>query len=166
LSNFNNLDQYVQTKLLSLIDDELHKDDALLRTILKFQVDKNIQPARELFEKRDIAGFMQLLSTVTVESAILLHLEVALVYPQLIEASGTLSRTLLPLINKVTNFNFLTQESHFIFGRFLNAMLLHHKDTNEPLGAGIILLALTLNPQALRNMWGIAKNISSLKDAL
>jgi len=103
---------------------------------------------------------------VTIESAILSHLEVALVYPQLIEASGTLSRTLLPLVNRVSNFNFLTQESHFIFGRFLNAMLLHHKDTNESLGSGIILLALTLNPKSLRNMWVPAKNISALKDAL
>lgn len=89
---------------------------------------------------------MQLFTTMSVESAILLHLEIALVHPQFIEASGTLSRTLIPLVNRVTDFKFLHQDSHFIFGRFLASMILHHKDTNEPVGSGLALLALTLNP--------------------
>jgi hypothetical protein len=109
---------------------------------------------------------MHLLSTVTAESAILLHLEIALVHPQLIDPSGTLSRTLIPLVNRVQDFSFLSQDSHFIFGRFLNAMILHHKDTNEPLGPGLILLALSLNPQVLRGMWSDLKNQSALRDAL
>ena len=63
--------------------------------------------ARDLYEKRDLGALLSLLSTVTSESSILLHLEIALVHNSIIEASGTLSRTLLPSINKVTNFNFI-----------------------------------------------------------
>jgi len=108
---------------------------------------------------------MHLFTTVTAESAILLHLEIALVHPSFIDASGTLSKTLIPLINRVSDFKFLSAESHFIFGRFLNAMLLHHKDTNEPLGAGLVLLALNLNPILLRGMC-TANNHSAMREAL
>jgi hypothetical protein len=34
-------------------------------------------------------------------------------------------------------------------GRFLNALVMHHKDFEEPLGSGLILLALNLNPMIL-----------------
>lgn len=77
---------------------------------------------------------MDLLATVTPESGILLHLEISLTNPQLIDASGTLSETLIPLVNRVASFDFLPEDSRFIFGRFLNSMMLHHKDTNQPVG--------------------------------
>ena len=90
-----------------------------MRSILKFQVDSNTLTARSLYEKRDIQGLINLLNTVSAEAAILIHLEIALVYPQFIEASGTLSKTLIPYINRITDFKFLHKDSHFIFSRFL-----------------------------------------------
>ena len=96
---------------------------------------------------------MGLLNSVTNESAVLLHLEIAIVSPSIIEASATLSRTLLPYINKISDFNFISEDSYFIFGRFLSALVLHHKDTHEPMGSGLILLALELNPQVLKGLF-------------
>jgi hypothetical protein len=137
-----------------------------MKTALKQQVSSNREQARNLYEKRDITGLLSLLSQVTSESAILLHLEIALVHTSVIEASGTLSRTLLPYINNVDNFNFIPNDSHFIFGRFLSAMLLHHRDTNEPLGPGLIHFALVLNPLALKGMCLSPANQISFNKAL
>ena len=45
-------------------------------------------------------------------------------------------------------------------------MLLHHRDTNEPIGTGLIHLALILSPQALRGLCTSDKTISNFRDAL
>ena len=128
-SNFNSLDDNLQSKVLELIDEGLKKDPVLVRTALNQQVSSNSKTARDLYDRRDISGLLKLFDSVTSESAVLLHLEIALVHPAILEASGLLSRTLLPHINALTNFNFITEESHFIFGRFLSSMILHHQDT-------------------------------------
>jgi hypothetical protein len=154
ITNIHSLEPTLQNKILEIIDVNLRGDPELMRSALKQQVSSNRLLARDLYEKRDIGGLLSLLSSVTSESAILLHLEIALVHNSIIEASATLSRTLIPIINQVNNFNFITPDSHFIFNRFLSAMLLHHKDTLEPLGAGLILLALVLNPLSLRGIFG------------
>lgn len=45
-------------------------------------------------------------------------------------------------------------------------MLLRHKDTNEPLGPGLILLALVLNPLTLRGLFASHINHQALMKAL
>ena len=87
-------------------------------------------------------------------------------HPAILEASGLLSRTLLPHINALTNFSFITEESHFIFGRFLSSMILHHQDTQLPIGTGLMLLGLELNPMKLKGMCLNPMNLVSLKEAL
>ena len=117
-----------------MLDEQLHKDPNLLRTILKLQVDSNSKAAREYVENRNIAGFISLMHDITPEAAILLHLDVSLVNPSLLDASAVLSYTLAPCVNKVSNFSFLPEDSTFIFGRFLHSMMLHYRDSGEPLG--------------------------------
>ena len=117
-----------------MLDEQLHKDPSLLRTILKLQVDSNSKAAREFVENRNIAGFINLMHDITPEAAILLHLDVSLVNPSLLDASAVLSYTLAPLVNKVCDFSFLPEDSTFIFGRFLHSMMLHYRDSGEPLG--------------------------------
>ena len=65
------------------------------------------------------------------------------------EEGGTLARTLLPYINRITDFTFLTPDTHFIGGRFLNSLVIHVRDTTEAIGVGFVLYALHLNPRSL-----------------
>ena len=81
-----------------------------------------------MFEQRKLGLLEQLLSTLA-PAAIMFNIEVSLVFPSYTEESGTLSRTLLPFIDKVTDYRFLGPETNFIAGRFLGSLIVHLKDS-------------------------------------
>jgi hypothetical protein len=68
------------------------------------------------------------------------------------EESGTLSVTLLPYINKVTDFSFFVKDMHFIAGRFLASLTTHISDMKESVSCGFVLFALQINPRALKGL--------------
>lgn len=82
------------------------------------------------------------------------------------EASATLTRTLLPSVSQVTDFSFLKPEDTFVMTRFLNALLLHFKDCNLTLGEGVIQLSLCLNPILIKGMINDEHSKRSLNQAL
>jgi len=65
------------------------------------------------------------------------------------EEGGTLARTLLPYLNLVTDYTFLTPDTHHICGRFLASLTTHICDSKETVGVGFVLYALHLNPRLL-----------------
>ena len=99
-----------------------------------------------MFEQRKLGLLEQLLSTLAPAAAVMLNIQVSLVFPSYTEESGTLSRTLLPFIDKVTDYRFLGPETSFIAGRFLGSLIVHLKDSQIPASIGFINFALQLNP--------------------
>lgn len=79
----------------------------------------------------------------------MISLEISKVNPNYMEEGATLSRTLLPYINQVTDYRFLTEETHFIANRFLASLVTHVRDTESSVAVGFVLFALYLNPRAL-----------------
>ena len=76
----------------------------------------------------------------------MLNLEISLVNQSYTEESATLSRTLLPFIDRVTDYRFLGPETSFIAGRFLASLIVHIKDTKSLVTVGFVNFALHLNP--------------------
>ena len=72
----------------------------------------------------------ELLSTVSPAAAIMLNLEIALIHKIYMEEGATLAHTLLPYLDQVTDYRFLSEDSKFIDGRFLAALITHVRDTN------------------------------------
>ena len=95
-------------------------------------------------------------------AAIMLNIEVSLVFPSYTEESATLSRTLLPFIDKVTDFRFIGPEAHFIAGRFLSSLIVHISDTKLSVSPGFVNFAVHLNPQALTSVILIGSGVLSL----
>lgn len=147
-----------------LIGEGLDNNPPLKHAALAFEIQANVGRARELYDKRDLKNLVELLNHVSPQTAVLLNLQIAVVSPQLTESSGTLSQTLLPYLNMISAFDFIKTEDHFIMGRFLNALVVHHKDVEEPLGKGLILLALQLNPMILQGL--SIKGLRNLNPAL
>ena len=58
------------------------------------------------------------------------------------EEGATLARTLLPYLNRVTDYRFLTADYHFITNRFLASLVTHIIDTKVTIGVGFVLYAL------------------------
>ena len=102
-----------------------------------------------MYEQKKLGLLEALLESVSPASAVMINLEISLVHQGYMEESATLSRTLLPYINKVTDYSFLGPESHFIAGRFLASLVTHVKDTHSVVECGLVLFALHLNPRAL-----------------
>jgi len=102
----------------------------------------HVLSARLMFEQRKLGLLEQLLSTLSPAAAVMLNIEVSLVFPIYTEESGTLSRTLLPFIDKVTDYRFLGPETSFIAGRFLGSLIVHLKDSQIPASIGFINFAL------------------------
>jgi hypothetical protein len=65
------------------------------------------------------------------------------------EEGATLARTLLPYLNQVRDYHFLTDDDNFVACRFLASLVTHIRDTNITIGAGFILYALKLNPKSV-----------------
>ena len=55
----------------------------------------------------------------------MLNLEVTLVYPSYMEEGATLARTLLPYLNQVRDYRFLSEDANFIACRFLASLVTH-----------------------------------------
>ena len=96
----------------------------------------------------------------------MLNVKISLVSASYSEESATLSRTLLPFINKVTDYRFLGVDTHFIMGRFLSSLIMHVKDVQEQVSQGFVSLALHLNPSTLKEVIRIGNGILSLREAL
>ena len=107
MTNFNSLDQHIQTSLLAIVNDGLKSNPSIKQAALAFEIQANVGRARELYEKRDLKNLSDLLNHVSPQTAILLNLKIAIVNPQLIESSGTLSQTLLPYLNMISTFDFI-----------------------------------------------------------
>ena len=93
-------------------------------------------------------------------------MEISLVNQSYTEESATLSRTLLPFIDQVTDYSFLGPESSFIASRFLASLILHIKDTQSQVSVGLVQFALHLNPRALKSVITLGGGIVSLQQAL
>ena len=66
---------------------------------IKQQVSLHVLTARQMFEQRKLGPLEQLLSSLAPAAAIMLNIEVSLVFASYTEESATLSRTLLPFID-------------------------------------------------------------------
>ena len=99
-------------------------------------------------------------------AAVMLHIQICLVYESFMDEGGLLSRTLLPSIEKVTDFKFLMEEDNFIASRFLVSLALHIKDTESNIGTGFVLFAMHINPKELHGMFNSLQNKLNLRDAL
>lgn len=99
-------------------------------------------------------------------AAVMLNFEVSLVHDSYMEEGATLARTLLPYLNKVTDYRFLSEEADFIGGRFLAALITHVRDTTTAVGAGFVLYGLKLNARLLQGIFDKDRNTSSLREAL
>jgi hypothetical protein len=107
-----------------------------------------------------------LLSNCSPAAAILLNLQISLSNQQLHEEGVTLSRTLLPYLNKVTDYSFLVAETQFIMNRFLNSLVRHICDTRGRVGQGFMLFCLHVNPFVIKDIIEFEGNIQALSSAL
>jgi hypothetical protein len=96
----------------------------------------------------------------------MMNYEISLVNANYSEESATLARTLLPFIDKVSDFGFLGPDTSFISGRFLASLALHIKDVQCSVSAGFISFALHVNPSALKSIISKGENVIALREAL
>ena len=108
--------------------------------------------ALEHYANRDTGMLLKLMNSLSPTSAVMLNLEIALINHQNMDEGMTLSLMLLPLLHSLTDYSFLTKDTNFIMGRFLNALATHYKDSNEPLSPGFILFTLHLNAKMLNGL--------------
>ena len=78
------------------------------------------------------------------------------------EEGVTLSSTLLPYLNKVQDYSFITADTFFIHGRFLASLVTHIVDTEGMVKAGFVLYGLHLNPRALKGVFHHEMNLQAL----
>jgi hypothetical protein len=71
------------------------------------QVQLLSKDAKHFYETKQQVKLIDLLSSVSPVAAILLNIEISLVNPNFMEEGNTLSETLLPFINLVTDYSFL-----------------------------------------------------------
>ena len=122
--------------------------------------------ATKLFDSHQQVALLELLSSCSPAAAILLNLQISLSNEQLHEEGVTLSRTLFPFLNKVTDYSFLGPESHFIMNRFLNSLIRHLCDTRGKVALGFMLFALHVNPLVIKDIIGFEGNVLALSSAL
>ena len=84
----------------------------------------------------------ELLKSMSPSAAILLNIEVSLINATYHDEGNTLSYTLLPFLNKVTDYSFLHEKSNFILTRFLNSLTKHVADAGIEVDVGLMLFAL------------------------
>ena len=133
---------------------------------LKQQVSMLASKARALYESRQQIELENLLSTVAPTAAILLNLEISLTNDQIHEEGSTLARTLLPYLNRVTDYAFLVPDTIFIMTRFLNSLIRHICDTKSRVGDGFMLFALKINPHVVKDIINFNGNVAALSSAL
>lgn len=122
--------------------------------------------ARQLHEQRRFGPLEQLLASIAPAAAIMLNVHISLVSASYSEESATLARTLLPFVNRVTDYRFLSPDTGFIAGRFLASLALHLKDVQGAVSEGLVAFALHLNPAALKDIIHIGDGVSALRKVL
>jgi hypothetical protein len=152
--------------VLAAVDQELHKDANLLAQALKQQVRLVSAQARELYQSKQQVRLEEVLAGCDPAAAVMVNIEIAQANQLYMEEGGTLSRTLLPHLNLVTDYRFLQDEAHFICSRFLASLVTHVKDTEQAVGTGFILFALRLNPRQLQGILTHPQSVAALKEAL
>jgi hypothetical protein len=108
----------------------------------------------------------ELLASCTPAAAVLINIDIARYNQLYMEQGATLSRTLLPFIDQVTDYCFLAEEAHFICTRFLASLSTHIRDAELSVGTGFILFAIRLNPRTLSGILTKPKSLLSLREAL
>ena len=74
------------------------------------------------------------------------------------EQGTTLSHTLLPYINQLTDFSFIPKKADFILGRFMISLCQHIQDTKAQVGIGYMILAIKTNPVLTHSIVDIRNN--------
>jgi hypothetical protein len=62
-------------------------------------------------------------------AAFMLNIEISLVHNNYMEEGATLARTLLPYLNQLRDYHFLTEKTNFIACRFLASLVRQINDT-------------------------------------
>ena len=104
----------------------------------------------------------ELLNTVSPVAAILLTIEISLENPNFMEEANTL----LPFLNIVTDYTFLTAKAHFIVQRFMNSLSQHIIDTRGKVNKGFMLFAMRIDPTKLRDIIHFENNRTSFIETL
>ena len=107
-----------------------------------------------------------LLKSMSPSAAILLNIEVSLINIAYHDEGNTLSYTLLPFLNKVTDYSFLHEKSNFILNRFLNSLTRHIVDVGMEVEVGFMLFALKYDPRQLKSILAFGSNKDKLIKAL
>jgi len=107
-----------------------------------------------------------LLQQAAPEAAILINLQISLTNSQLTEEGGTLSQTLMPFVDRVTDYSFIPADASHIMCRFLQSLIRHVADAQDTVGTGFILFALRYSPPSLVNIIQFPGNAAALKEAL
>ena len=79
----------------------------------------------------------------------MINFEISHVHQSYMDEGATLSRTLLPYLNQVTDFSFINEDLHFVVCRFLATLVIHLQDTKEPVHVGFAIFGLHYNPRSL-----------------
>jgi len=108
LDNYQTLDQQSQNKILTNLDQLLKQDHSFFEQALIKQVKNHVTQASLLYETREQLKLQQLLMSLTPAASILLNIEVSLCNDTYHDEGNTLSYTLLPFINQVTDFSYLS----------------------------------------------------------
>ena len=74
--------------------------------------------------------------------------------------------TLLPYLNKCSDFNFISRKHDSILNEFLKALTQHIKDTHGNVESGFMILALKINPQMLHEIVSCGNNFEVLYKVL
>lgn len=156
----------MQSTILNTLREKLHADPSFLQQALAKQVKPRAGEAIAHFGRGAQVKLVELLDSVSPMAAVLLNIEISLVNSAFMEQGNTLSRTLLPYLNAVTDFSFLPRESDFIVGRFLAALASHISDTKGAIGLGYAILALKINPALIQNILSYQSNGQHLMKAL
>jgi len=75
-----------------------------------------------LFDQRKLGPLEELLGGLAPAAAVMLNFEISLASATYSEESATLARTLLPFVDRVTDYRFLGSEAGFIASRFLSSL--------------------------------------------
>ena len=152
LDNYQTLDIQSQNKILTNLDQLLKQDHSFFEQALIKQVKNHVTQASLLYETREQLKLQQLLMSLTPAASILLNIEVSLGNQTYHDEGNTLSYTLLPFINQVTDFSYLSEEANFILTRFLVSLARHIVDVGLEVEVGFMLFALKYDPSQLKEM--------------
>ena len=119
-----------------------------------------------LFDQRKLGPLEELLGGLAPAAAVMLNIEISLASATYSEESATLARTLLPFVDRVTDYRFLGPEAGFIASRFLSSLALHLKDVQGTVSTGFVAFALHVNPVVLKNMMTSRGSLAALRQVL